>query len=76
VVWCAAGGYGSEQGWILPILNAVVVNRLERETIGVVDVGCNCFVTTDGGYEMVDFELKQSDNISMLAIMMITMVMK
>jgi hypothetical protein len=36
--------------------------------IGVVDDGCDSFVTMDGKYEMRDFKSKQSDEISMLAI--------
>jgi hypothetical protein len=36
--------------------------------IGAVDAGCDSFVTMDGGYEMNDLESKRSDDISMLAI--------
>jgi hypothetical protein len=36
--------------------------------IGVVDNGCDSLVTIDGGYEIMDFESKRSDEISMLAI--------
>jgi hypothetical protein len=41
---------------------------LGRGVIGVVDGGCDSFVTMDGGYEIEDVESKRSDNISMSAI--------
>jgi hypothetical protein len=47
------------------------VNQFGMGIMGAVDDGCNCFVTIDGGYEITDFESKQSDDISMSAIMMI-----
>jgi hypothetical protein len=40
--------------------------------MGVADDGCDCFVMIDGGYEIMDFELNRSDDISMLAIVVIT----
>jgi hypothetical protein len=55
--------------------NDVVVNRLGMGMIGVADDGCNCFVMNDGGYEITDLELKQSDNISMLAILVMIIMM-
>jgi len=59
---CAAGGYGSG------IPNDVIVSELGRGVRGVVDDGCDSFVTTDGGYEIMDLESKWSDDISMSAI--------
>jgi hypothetical protein len=56
----------------LPILNDVAVNRSGIGVMGVVDDGCDCFMTIDGGYEIVDFESKRSDDISMSAIVVIT----
>ena len=50
------------------ILNDDTVNRLGMGVIGVVDDGCDSLVTINGGYEIMDFESKQSDEISMLAI--------
>jgi hypothetical protein len=38
--------------------------------MGVVDDGCTCFVTIDGGYEMRDFESNRSDDVLMSAIVM------
>jgi hypothetical protein len=46
------------------------VNRLGMGIMGAVDDGCDCFVMTDGGYEITDFESKWSDEILMSAIMM------
>jgi hypothetical protein len=69
--WRAAGGYGSGQGWILPILNDVAATRSGIGVMGVVDDGCDCFMTIDGGYEIVDFESKRSDDISMSTIVVI-----
>jgi hypothetical protein len=57
---------------MLPILESVGVNSLGMGVIGAVDDGCDCFVMIDGGYEIVDFESKRSDEISMSAIVVMT----
>jgi hypothetical protein len=44
--------------------------------IGAVDDGCDCFVMTDGGYEITNFESKQRDDISMSAIVVMMMMRK
>jgi hypothetical protein len=72
----AAGGYGLGYGQILPMSNDVVANKLGIGMIGVADDGCNCFVMTNGGYEITNFELKQSDDISMSAIVVMMMMRK
>jgi hypothetical protein len=36
--------------------------------MGVVDDGCDCFVMIDSEYEIMDLELKRSNDISMSAI--------
>jgi hypothetical protein len=56
----------------LLISNDVAVNKSGMGMIDVVDVGCNCFVMIDGGYEIMDSESKRSDDISMSAIVVIT----
>ena len=53
---------------MLAILNDVAGNRLGMGMIGVVDDSCDSLVTIDGGYEIIDFESKRSDEILMLAI--------
>jgi hypothetical protein len=65
---CAAGGYGLEQGQILPILNNIAASRSGMGMMGVADDGCDCFVMINGGYEIVDFESNRSNDISMSAI--------
>jgi hypothetical protein len=52
-------------------LKDVAVNRLGMGMTGMVDDSCDCFVMMDGGYEIMDSELKQSNNISMSAIIVI-----
>jgi hypothetical protein len=56
------------QGQISLILKDVAVNKSGMEMTDMVDDGCDCFVMMDGGYEIMDSESKQSDNISMSAI--------
>ena len=51
----------------MPILKDVG-KRLGRGRIGVVDDSCDCIVMIDGGYEIIDCELKWSEEISMSAI--------
>jgi hypothetical protein len=52
----------------LPISKDVAVNRLGIGVIGVADDDCDGFVMMDGGYEIMDLESKQSDEILMSAI--------
>jgi hypothetical protein len=59
---------------MLPIPNDVAANRSGRGMMGVVDDGCTCFVTIDGGYEMSDFESNRSDDVLMSAIVTIMMM--
>ena len=54
----------------MPISNDIAVNRVGMGMIGEVDNGCDGFVAMDGGYEMTDFESKQSDEILMLVMVM------
>ena len=52
-------------------MNDVVVSELGMGLIGVVDDGCDSLVMIDGGYEIMDLESKRSDEMSMLAIVVV-----
>ena len=54
----------------MPISKDVGVNRSGIGMMGVVDNGSKCVVMTNGGYEIMDLELKWSDDILMLAMVM------